>query len=551
MTDKRWSLLEEAWLPVSRQSDQRQTIRPADLTEKIDVDPVIALDWPRADLDAGCLELLIGLVSTACWKRVSNPDGWEDWWHEPPSPDELDACLAPFADAFLLDGDGPRFMQDFDAELASEPVRVAALLIDSPSANALEQNKDLFIKRDRVRTMSRASAAAAVFTLQAFAPEGGRGGRTSLRGGGPLTTLIVPPRPDATRPPTLWHLIWLNVFWDDAWGDPSADLARVFPWLAPTRLSDNGQITAPGHVHPAQAYFGMPRRVRLDFVPNEAGKPCDLTGEVDEVVVRTYRTRPHGYNYGGWSRTHPLSPHARRKPQESFKWFPVHPEPGHFGYREWLALVVGDHDQVEKATRWPARVVGEARERLRHLRIKGTVRLLAHGFDMRQAAARGFVETRMPLPLVDDDVRAAFDEFARHLVKGAREAEGLIAMAVGHALPNQSGSDRGERRLARDRFWDRTEDGFFRLLRDLPERLRTEDSNTMVVREEWLGVLRRESLAIFDELVPLDDIEERDVERLVRARRTLVGAFHGFGPGARLFTALNLPPPEAGKRRSA
>lgn len=551
MTDKRWSLVEKAWLPVQRQFGQRGTIRPADLTEKVENDPVVALDWPRADFDAGCLEFLIGLVSTACWQRVSDAEAWEDWWHEPPSPDELEACFAPFADAFVLDGDGPRFMQDLDADLASEPVPVGSLLIDTPGANALRKNRDLFVKRGRIETLSRASAAMALFTLQTFAPAGGAGHRTSLRGGGPLTTLVVPPGPDASRPPTLWHLIWLNVFWDDAWGDPTADLGRVFPWLAPTRLSDKGQITTPGHVHPGQVYFGMPRRIRLDIVPNEARRPCDLTGVVDAVVVQTYRTRPHGCNYERWSRAHPLSAHYQGKPGDPASWLPVHPQPGRLGYREWLALVLGDHGQVEKATRWPAAVVSQARERLRHLGTRGGVRLLAHGFDMDNMTARGFVETRMPLPLVDDDVRASFDRLARELVKGAREAEGLISMAVGHALPNQSGSDKGERRLARDRFWDRTEDDFFRLLRDLPERLRAEEFDTMVVREAWRGILRRISLAIFDALVPLDDIEERDIERLVRARRNLAGAFRGFGAGARLFTALNLPPPESGKRRKS
>lgn len=542
------NLLHQRFLPIRLQSSLQRSTSLADLTAGIDTDPVIALDWPRADLDAACLEFLIGLLSVACRERAADPGGWDEWWHEPPSPDELDACFAPFASAFMFDADGPRFMQDFEAGLASAPVPVASLLIDAPGANTLRKNRDLFVKRGRIGLMSRSSAAIALFTLQTFAPAGGAGNRVSLRGGGPLTTIVVPPGLGSGRPPTLWHTLWLNVFWDDVWDDPLAKPELVFPWLGPTRLSDKGQITAPGHVHPAQVYFGMPRRIRLDFVPNEAGQPCDVTGEIDDVVVATWRTRPGGYNYEGWSRTHPLSPHYRSRPSDP-QWLPVHPQPGHMGYREWLALVLGDDQQVTAATRWPARVVTQARERLQDLDARAGVRLLAHGFDMDNMTARGFVETRMPLPLLDEGIQATFDEIARRLVRGSREAEGVLGSAIGHALANQAANDRGERRLARDRFWDRTEAPFFELLATLPDRLQAEDLDTIVISQEWLAVLRRTALSIFDELVSLDDIEERDVERLVRARRNLTGAFMGFGAGSRLFTALHLPPVETAKRK--
>ena len=69
---------------------------------------------------------------------------------------------------------------------------VGALLIDTPGANALRKNTDLFVKRGRIEVLSRAAAAIGLFTLSAYAPAGGAGIRTSLRGGGPLTTLLLP-----------------------------------------------------------------------------------------------------------------------------------------------------------------------------------------------------------------------------------------------------------------------------------------------------------------------------------------------------------------------
>ena len=74
----------------------------------------------------------------------------------------------------MLDGPGPRFLQD-QAELDGEAVPVGALLIDTPGANALRKNTDLFVKRGRIEVLSRAAAAIGLFTLNAYAPAGGAG----------------------------------------------------------------------------------------------------------------------------------------------------------------------------------------------------------------------------------------------------------------------------------------------------------------------------------------------------------------------------------------
>ena len=79
----------------------------------------------------------------------------------------LDAAFEPLAPAFQLDGDGPRFMQDFD-NLDGAGNRVAGLLIDAPGDNTIRRNTDILVKRGQVTTLCRASAAMALFTLQAY-----------------------------------------------------------------------------------------------------------------------------------------------------------------------------------------------------------------------------------------------------------------------------------------------------------------------------------------------------------------------------------------------
>src|SRR5262249_18670827 len=197
------------------------------------------------------------------------------------------------------DGDGPRFFQDREA-LEGEATDIGALLIDAPGEKSIRDNADHFVKRGRTGVLSRAGAAIALLTLQTSAPTGGAGHRTSLRGGGPLTTLVLPGQP-AKVEPTLWQLLWSNV--PDEFHAEPADYKRVFPWLIPTRASDKtGETTTTDLVHPAHAFFGMPRRVRLVFEPNTEKRACDLLGTIDDVVVTKYITRPSGNNYKGWSR---------------------------------------------------------------------------------------------------------------------------------------------------------------------------------------------------------------------------------------------------------
>jgi CRISPR system Cascade subunit CasA len=557
VSNESFSLLEASWLPVRRASGVRERIGPADIAAAgIDDDPIVAFDWPRADLDAGAREFLIGLLSTTCWRQIV--DDWEDWWHGPPDAATLDAYFTPFRDAFLLDGPGPRFLQD-QAELDGERVAVGALLIDTPGANALRKNTDLFVKRGRIEVLSRAAAAIGLFTLNAYAPAGGAGIRTSLRGGGPLTTLLLPGSRAPDEPVPLWHQLWANAFWDDRWDDPSERPERLFPWLAPTRVSDKGQITTPEEVHPAQAFWGMPRRIRLDFEANQEGVPCDLTGQIDAVVVRTCRTRPHGTNYAAWSLGQPLTPYYRTKPTDP-AWLPVHPQPGRLGYRDWVGLVVGDAGGNE-STRAPAAAVIRAEQRIGGMaaEVRRGTRLHAAGYDMDNMKARGFVESEMPVRIVAAAVQGDFELVVRQLVLGAREAQGILSSSVRHALWDHEapGADAGSRGLARERFWDETERPFQETVAQLADALEAAVGGDEILeimrrtRERWRDQLRRTAFAIFDALVPLDVLEERDAERLVAARRNLLWGLTGYGKaGSAFYAKLGVPPPESKRKGS-
>jgi CRISPR system Cascade subunit CasA len=168
-------------------------------------DPVVALDWPRPDFRLACTEFLIGLLATAC--PPEDHYAWRESYRAPPDAATLQAAFSPLTHAFVLDGDGPRFMQDF-ADFRAEPNDVGTLLIEAPGENTTKRNTDLMVRRGRVGVLSRAAAAMALFTLQTYAPSGGAGNRVSLRGGGPLTTLALPPRRLGDAETVLWHSLW-------------------------------------------------------------------------------------------------------------------------------------------------------------------------------------------------------------------------------------------------------------------------------------------------------------------------------------------------------
>lgn len=520
------NLLVDAWIPVRAPDGSTRLIRPAEIVSYLSA---AAIAWPRADFRIAQLEFLVGLLATCC---APDEDRWQEWWDDPPDEATLDAAFAPFGHAFSLDGDGPRFLQDF-ATLDSGIESIEKLLIEAPGEQGVKKNTDLLVKRGRAARLARATAAIALYTLQSWAPAGGAGNRTGLRGGGPLLTLVVP-----EGKTSLWHLLWANVPCGTVPG--VADLPRVFPWLAPTRGSQEGGVVTPANAHVAQVWWGMPRRIRLVFEASDA--PCDLTGATDGIVATGWRQRPYGANYTAWSMAHPLTPYYRMKPGDP-EWLPVHPQPGGIGYRHWLGLVLASPDGL----RVPAACITTARERQQEQNI-GRLRFLAAGFDMDNMKARGFVESEMPLPGATNSVtRGRIDRFAKALVLGAEAAASLTRSAVRTALFDPDAKVKADAEvlnLAREKLWEATEHGFFTALNAPGAHLGTDETPNPEHRF-WLAILRRAAIDIFDELAPLAADMSAHAARLSAARRGLLFAFAGYGAGGEaLFAALNIPLPE-------
>lgn len=497
------NLLSDPWIPVLRDG-KLHIVRPHQIAEP----GIEALAWPRADFNLACIELLIGLVSLA-----DPPRDEEDWLARLKEPDaeRLRKALELYAGFFSLSGDGPRFLQDLDAfENDAKPADikpVEMLYMDSAGASAESKNADLMVKRGRVTSLSPAEAAMALFTMQAFAPGGGAGNRTSMRGAGPMTTLVRPLDDDGRR---LWQLVFANVLV----GSPVAigDAERVLPWLRPTRTSQKGEIVTQSDSHPLEAFFGMPRRFRLVF-------------RGDRVVGVVQKT--HGTNYAMWE--HPLTPYYRQK-EDSLEWLPVHPKAGRLSYRNWLGVTMQSAADG-KGTRRAAATVRAVNARSKcpdfELMVGGwAIAKMMKPVDFTLHIYAGF-------PGLDED-----GEFRiRKLVDAANSASGALSKALS-ASTQINGTARD---TVGETFFAETEAAFVASVRCVV------DGEDTAVELAWHRTLREQAVRMYDRraLSGLSDHDISRIEKRVNARRDLLATL-----AKQVRTAMDLPIP-GGKEKQA
>jgi CRISPR system Cascade subunit CasA len=553
-----YDLRTEPWLPWVRRSGELFWGSPSDLVSRFDDDPVVSLATPRPDFDGALQEFLIGLLAATF--LPSDLEEWEARWNNPPSREEFDLALAKLPPAFSLDGDGPRFLQDISVEDldSAEVWSVESLLISAPGSTLRNAGRrthvtDLFVKEGAVTKMSRSTAAMALITLQTYAPEGGRGHLTSMRGGGPLTTLVDPSRMTSDRVP-LWTKLWANVeTLEDLRmrrdGAFPTDASAIFPWLAPTRTSERPRelATMPADAHPLQAYFAIPRRIRLEF---DGPGQCGITGRDDSITVVSFRMRPYGVRYTAWK--HPLSPYYTDKGEQR----PIHGQQGGLSWRDWLsAAFAGKTDSGND----PALSISRFGRRLAD--IESSVRRFdvhAFGYDTKQNKARGWVESVLPTFSLNDKSK---QEFVYNTAEALTQATSNVSLVLSSAIKSglfSSAEDQKkvETSYASAELWSRTEGRFYEVLDFL---VRAEDDlaslNKSVIehKHSFHAHLKEIALSIFDTWCPAASFEPSELRRRISSRHNLTMTLAGYSKlGTSIFEALEIPiPVQTAKKRTA
>ena len=480
------NLILDSWIPVRDRNGNNRVIAPWQMADA----ELLRPDWPRPDLNLACVEFLVGLVALA--DPPAHVDDWEA--RRPADPDRLRKRLEVYAPAFELTGDCPRFLQDLEP-LQGEPSPPDMLFIDSAGQQTARNNADLMVGRGRYEALSPSLAAMALYTMQAHAPAGGAGNRTSMRGGGPMVTLVEP-----LQERGLWPLVWANTTYGKAAG------MNALPWMNPTPTSDKkGSERWPRHGHPIEAFFGMPRRLRL----------VERDGLVVGVIQRRY-----GINYAGW--VHPLTPYYRIK--EGAELLPRHPRAGRFGYRNWLGVVTDDGigttaQRAETVQNWQERTMGAPAD------------LVVAGWAMDNMKPLDFTWSSPPLVNLSEE--------ATMFLRGLIDAADLFGRVLGGALVPVLAE--GEAREAvRERFFSESQGTFEIHLRAIAE-----ETDRAAVARQWVKDLQDVALQLFEaEALPgLADREASVQAQIVAKHRSLCNAFRGFGKiGAKAYDALELEP---------
>lgn len=519
------NLINDAWIPVRRADASVENIQPWRVTEDIGDEQrrIFAIASPRPDFDGALVQFLIGLLQTTC--MPASRFEWRNWRLKPPTCDELRLRFDKVSEFFQLDG-YHAFLQDASPEELTSQFEISALLLDSPGKNTSGLNIDHFVKRGQIDQLCTQCAATALLTLQINAPSGGQGYRTGLRGGGPLTTLVLGK--------TLWETCWLNVLAKDAYFigfdvNRSADADR-FPWMARTRTSESkppAGVTATIDVHPDQQFWGMPRRIRLLSEDVNDEKACALCGRKTKRIFTGFRTRNFGVNYLGFE--HPLSPHYDLEGKPST----VHPQPGGIGYRHWLGLIENANDK----NRRPAKVIQQFRTL-----FEDSI-LWAFGYDMDNMKARCWYDAVMPILALPENKEASdlFKALVEQSVLAAKLAADEVRRRTKIAMVGD-GDLRGDLYFVTSHFWGVTEAAFFAhayRLRDLAK----SGQNEQEVLKEWLSELRKNALVTFDRYANTGDFDIVNPRRIALARNQLTRTISG----KKMRQTLGLPEPKKDK----
>jgi len=529
-----FNLLDEQWIPVVRRSGERSWIAPWQLTDDLNEDPIVRVAAPRADFNGALTEFLIGLLQTAM--PPEDEGAWGSWLGNPPPPEEVRERLEPWRDAFHLFGDGPRFMQDLEGVEGSKHYDASSLLFEIPTGNTLKLNKDHFTKRTESFALSASAAATALMVMQTYAPSGGAGHRTSLRGGGPLTTLLLDD--------VLWRTCWLNVSTlrrlCDVYGAECArpTLVTAFPWMQPTRTSEKGsatETTSPRDVHPIHAFWGTPRRITLGAL-HGSDDTCIVYG-TQGAHIAEFWTAPRGNNYDAMWR-HPLSPYSRDSDKGELT--SKHGNPGALQYRYWSSWALQNDAEGQLVARTVALATldDDRRDALEELGMDDHA-IWVFGYDFDNMKLRRWYEGTAPLfTLRDDALRGDLEGEVILCVEYAKRIEHTTRTQLKNALYGRvesvsskgavkwkvdADSTAGEFERTREAFWTNTEGEFYATVRLLRDAIVDADQDRVNEAKECFAKhLAKASLELFEAALPVELAHDKNIKSRAIAHTQLV-----------------------------
>ena len=489
------SLLDREWIPVVYFDGHVSKIKPSQLVNETIAD----LAYFRPDFQGAAYQFLIGLLQTTF--SPEDNDEWLDYWHEGITQVQLDEAFEQVKPAMQFGAAKPAFMQDF-TPLNGNKVPISGLLVEAPGENALKKNTDHFIKRDFVNAICPHCAVMALFTLQTNAPSGGQGHRVSLRGGGPITTLMMPELNTSTP---LWKKLWLNVMpLDDE--KPQRYDETVFPWLNKTITSEPPKNLSvfPEQANFCQSFWGMPRRIELDFENTTQGR-CDLCGEESSELISHYQTKNYGVQYQNWR--HPLSPY--RTDSKTNAPIAIKGQPGGLIYRDWLDMV-STNDETQSA-----QVVRVHYNR--GLKSAEKYHLWCFGYDFDNMKARCWYEHTFPVYPALADPDSDLKELIKQALEFSKDTLSLQRKAL-TAINKQSSS-------VDIAYWKETEMPFYQFVKQLIKEKENPNGRFHLLLD-WTNTLLKYITQIYDNAAFSDPDQQMISSEKITTREKLLKDFN-------------------------
>ncbi|MBN2733692.1 MAG: type I-E CRISPR-associated protein Cse1/CasA [Methanomicrobiaceae archaeon] len=467
---------------------------------------VSSFNAPRPDFNGSLIQFMIGLVQTTM--APEDEGEWDEFIENPPDETEVKKAFDSVSDAFNLNGTGYRFMQDVSVK-DSESTFGLENLIPSLPANGF------FQKTDNLNGICPVCAAMSLFTLQLNGPSMGRGHKTGLRGGGPLTTVVL----GKNIPQT----IMLNVlpesqFYNSMEYERKSSLNNIFPWMGqvPTSEKKGTGILTPDNSSELQMFWGMGLRLFLDY-ENLTSGTCDICGAESNALIHQSLVKPYGIAYENWH--HTLTPYYKSSGEDD-SILPSHLSPSGISYSNWLGLTQNAPDGNKKA----ARVVNWFYENNNFVKeifdlSSEKARLWAFGYDYSNAKARCWYESRMPIYLLENNLRNDYENHVAQIVNTANYVQKILHGCVKESWYGKNAPG-GNVPDVSSRFWNETEPFFYDILDKLIFDLKS-GNDPSGIKIEWLKKIRSYSLEeIFDFYSQSQYMDSKNPKRILSARKS-------------------------------
>ncbi|HOO73422.1 MAG TPA: type I-E CRISPR-associated protein Cse1/CasA [Spirochaetota bacterium] len=509
------NLIKDPWLPVIRNNGDEEKIAISQILDSYNTNPVIDIIAPRPDFRNALFQLLIGIIQVALLPE--NEDEWLKKWDTPCSAAQCNDKILAYEDCFRIDSDGPAFMQDFSLkEFKAE--MLTNLFVELPSNE--------YFNKKTPRCVNPYWAAVTLYALQTFGPAGGRGHKTGLRGGGPVTTILWPEQVK-DRQSTLWQKLWVNILSNDyvpglTGNHRKKNKADIFPWMKPTknsRVKGNGLYAE--ECHPFHMFFGMPRRIRLVFEIKDG--TCDISGEQGSTFVTSYKTYHSGNDYSGeW--IHPLNPYRKDPQNPKNPPNPLKAQPGGITYRYWhrLALLHVSENEIPAPVIACAQTSAQRRKALN----ASSVKIWAAGYDFNNMKARCWYETMVPFYQLEQEDAKKIADIVTRFLSFTTEGASSVSYRLNEVWFRSSKEKGGDFSHITRSFWENSEGDFYRILMRLVKNI-SDDRTVSECALDWKNTIISNTLELFDTWALSDQTNPYKMKKTIIARNGLKRALYG------------------------